>query len=181
MSTTDAEGTMTPATAGIYSHTTTKISWEMGLRQLDLHGEDLSGFYESGRALPLSLHHLEILVSSAMVAMSAVTSVCGDASLLHRWQLSDDWYLTNGFSLVKYSPPLTENLTMEKTWDDSGYMREGEGFADSLAPLRPRDEGKVSFRLRLALHEETSVRQFYVRQPRFQGRDQVIEILWRVT
>lgn len=164
----------------IYSHTTTKISWEKGLRQLDLHGNDLSGFYESGRALPLSLHHWKSWYPLDMVAMSAVTSVCGDTCLLHRWHLSDDWYLTNGFSLVKYSTPLMENLTMEQTWDDSGYKREGEGFAHSLAPLRSRDDGKISFRLRAAVQEGSVVQQIYVRQPRSQSRDQVVEILWRV-
>jgi hypothetical protein len=165
----------------IYRHTNIKLSWEPNLHQLDLGG-DMSGFYESGRPLPLSLHHWKSWYPVNMTALSVVASVCGDGCLLHRWRLAGDWFLVNGFSLIKYSAPLMEDdiklLTMEKTWGGSNYMRAEEGFWHSLEPLRPRDGEKISFRLRSAIREESFVRQFYVRQ-QSRGRDQVVEVIWR--
>lgn len=173
----------------IYHYTNTRLTWEPDLHQLDLHG-DMAGFYESGRGLPLSLHHWKSWYPVDMVALSAVSSVCGDECVLRRWRLADDWFLVNGFSLIKYSTPPTRDqlklLTMEKTWGESEYdhMHSGEGFMHSLAPLRPRDEDKVSFRLRSAVRDESQsfVRQFYIREqsvPDFSGRDQVLEVIWR--
>lgn len=176
----------------IYAHTTTKLTWEPGLHQLDLHG-DASGFYESGRPLPLSLHHWKSWFDVDMVALSKVASVCGEECLLRRWRFADDWYLINGFGLVKYSAPLNkkegEDLRMEMTWQESAYAG-GDGFEHTLGPLRPKDEGKISFRLCGAIRCEEEggeegggncVRQFYVRQQpeSSNGPDQVLEVVWR--
>jgi hypothetical protein len=166
----------------IYDHTSAKLSWEQGLHQLDLDG-DPSGFYESGRPLPLSLHHWKSWHQVDMVGLSALSSVCGEACMLRRWRLSDGWFLVNGFSLVKYSSPLMPgDFSMEQTWQNSVYGRP-DGFAHSLAPLRPRDEGKISFRVRGTIRDEQShvVQQFYVHKPPDDtgDPDQVLEVVWR--
>lgn len=159
----------------IYSHTTTKLKWEPGLHQLDLRG-DASGFYESGRPLPLSLHHWKSWFHADMVALSKVAAICGEACLLRRWELSDDWYLINGFSVVKYSLPLQDPNSMEQTWGKSKY-KGPDPFEYSLGPLRSKDEDKVSFRLKEAIAETDRVRQIYVRK---QEKPQVIEVVWNL-
>ncbi|KAE8379652.1 hypothetical protein BDV26DRAFT_158390 [Aspergillus bertholletiae] len=160
----------------IYRHTTAKLKWEHGLHQLDLRG-DASGFYESGRPLPLSLHHWKSWFHADMVALSQVAAICGEACLLRRWQLSDDWYLINGFSIVKYAIPLQESISMEQTWDSSKYTGP-DPFEYSLGPLRKKDENKVSFRMRKAIAETDRVRQIYVRE---RETPQVIEVVWKLT
>ncbi|GAB1209378.1 hypothetical protein APSETT445_008151 [Aspergillus pseudonomiae] len=159
----------------IYSQTTVKLKWEHGLHQLDLRG-DASGFYESGRPLPLSLHHWKSWFHADMVALSKVAAICGEACLLRRWRLSDDWYLINGFSVVKYSLPLQDSISMEQTWDNSKY-KGPDPFEYSLGPLRSKDEGKVSFRLKEAIAETDRVRQIYVRE---REKPQVIEVIWKL-
>lgn len=167
----------------IYTYTTTKLTWEHDLYQLDLHG-DASGFYESGRPLPPSLNHWKFWFPVDMVELSKVSWVCGDECMLRRWGFMRDddddhdddheyknWYLVNGFALIRYSTPPPElpgegPLSMEKTWEDSAYGSSDDGFGHTLGPLRLKDEGKITFRLRGAVkvEEEDSVRQFYVRQ-----------------
>lgn len=155
----------------IYAHTTTKLSWESDLHQTDLHG-DASGFYEAGRAQPLSVHHWKSWNEVDVVGLSAVASVCGVECLLQRYQFEDGWFLVNGFSIFKYSSDYeTDDIVMEETWWDGGdYMH-------SLAPLKPKDEGKVSYRLESSVADAGRVRQFYVR--RNDDGDGVIEVVWR--
>ncbi|KAF7593053.1 hypothetical protein BBP40_012070 [Aspergillus hancockii] len=163
----------------IYHHTTTKLKWERGLYQLDLRG-DASGFYESGRPLPLSLHHWKSWFHADMVSLGKVAAICGEPCLLRRWHLSDDWYLINGFSVVKYSMPFPDSTAMEQTWDDSKYKGQ-DPFEYSLGPLRRKDEGKVSFRLKEAIQEADRVRQIYVHKPAPEKTAQVIEVVWTLT
>ncbi|KAE8356909.1 hypothetical protein BDV28DRAFT_154391 [Aspergillus coremiiformis] len=162
----------------IYHHTTTKLKWERGLHQLDLRG-DASGFYESGRPLPLSLHHWKSWFHADMVALSKVAAICGEPCLLRRWRLSDDWYLINGFSVIQYSTPLPDSITMEQTWDNSKY-KGPDPFAYSLGPLRKKDEGKVSFRLKEAIEETDRVRQIYVHKTAPERKPQVLEVVWKL-
>ncbi|KAA8649819.1 hypothetical protein EYZ11_005491 [Aspergillus tanneri] len=160
----------------IYEHTTTKLTWDRDLHQLDLRG-DASGFYESGRPLPLSLHHWKSWHHADMVALGKVAAVCGEGCLLRRLQLADDWYLVNGFSVIKYSRPLRDPNVMEQTWEDSQYQGVGP-FAYSLGPLRGRDEDKVSLRMREAQVEGPGrVRQVYVREDE---DAQVLDVVWKV-
>ncbi|KKY23443.1 hypothetical protein UCRPC4_g02891 [Phaeomoniella chlamydospora] len=163
----------------IYKHTDAKLSVEYGLHQVDLHG-DPSGLYESGRPQPLSIHHWKSWSEIDVEKLLVVSRVCGDACLLHRWRFSNGWYLNNGFSLVKYSQDLPwGDRTIEKTWEDwetaSDYS-----YVHSLAPLRPRDEGKITYRLKDAIVVgNKAVRQIYVHHPPDGGDDRVIDILWR--
>ncbi|KAJ5198737.1 uncharacterized protein N7498_007854 [Penicillium cinerascens] len=134
----------------IYLHTTTKLTWDRGLHQLDFWQSDGSGFYESGRELPLSLHHWKSAdwFPVNIVGLSKVSSVCGDECQLRRRKLagSDDWFFINGFSIIRHSYPVNDTIAMEQTWDPSFWARE-EGWAYSLGPLRPRDDEKLSLRL----------------------------------
>jgi hypothetical protein len=160
----------------IYTYTHTKLTWDRDLYQLDLRG-DASGFYESGRPLPLSLHHWKSWFQADMVGLGQVAAICGDACQLHRWRLKDNWFLVNGFSMIKYTSPDNVDL-MEKTWEDSKY-RGGDGFAFSLGPFRQKDEGKVSFRLQSATLQAGSVRQVYIHDVGPEKPPEVLEVVWK--
>ncbi|KAF7590710.1 hypothetical protein BBP40_002501 [Aspergillus hancockii] len=162
----------------IYQHTTTKLTWDRRLFQMDL-GEDVTGFYESGRPLPLSLHHWKSWFAVDVVALGKVAAICGDDCQLRRWRISDTWFLVNGFSIVQYSSPMTDMIGMEQTWDPSPEARE-KNYAFSLGPLRPKDEGKVSFRLKSAISEGRRLRQIYVYEPEYPSSPQIVEIVWRM-
>lgn len=162
----------------IYKHTPTKLSVEHGLHQVDLHG-DPSGFYESGRPQPLSVHHWKSWFNIDMTKLAAVASVCGDACLLQRWRFADGWYLTNGFSLVKYSHDIAaDDISIEKTWDDYSTAND-DAYVHAFAPLRPKDEGKIIYRLEDAIIEGDKVRQFYIHRSHSGLGDRVVEVLWR--
>ncbi|KAJ5085129.1 hypothetical protein N7532_009900 [Penicillium argentinense] len=155
----------------VYWHTKTKLTWEKGLFQLDIH-RDPSGFFESGRPLPLSVHHWKSNFHVDMVALSKVAAICGDNCLLNRWRVGDsrEWFFTNGFSLVKYSYPLDDEdmKRMEFTWEED-YWSPMDDYSYSLAPLRDMDWEKLSFQLRDAVVEDDGrrVRQIYVHEPDF--------------
>jgi len=180
----------------IYKHTNVKLTWEHNLHQLDLHG-DQSGFYEALRPQPLTLHHWKSEDFQSIIDvynMSRVASVCGQSCVLQKFRFANDWVLTNGFSIVKYSHrdagyrDLGTDISMERTWDFYG----GTGmqhFEHSLGPLRKMDErGKLSFRIESAVVEDGGrrVRQLYVKRRRREGEypghgevEGVIEVEWR--
>jgi hypothetical protein len=163
----------------IYEHTLTKFTPSPDLHQLDLHG-DLSGFYESGRAFPMSLHHWKSWHAVPMLPLVAVGSVCGDECPLMRWRLANGWWITNGYSLVRYSEDYEkdriDDIRMERTWQDEW----GE-YQHSLEPLRDRDWAKTSMRLVGALPDEGSggkvVRQWYAMED--EEANWVFELVWR--
>ncbi|KAI9042441.1 uncharacterized protein KD926_005519 [Aspergillus affinis] len=163
----------------IYHHTNTKLTWDRGLFQLDMR-DDVSGFFEAGRPLPLSLHHWKSWFDVDVVAMHKVAAICGDDCQLRRWRISKDSFFVNGFSVVKYSEPMNDMISMEQTFDDSDWARD-EGFAFSLGPLRPKDADKVSFRMRSAVNEGGRVRQLYVDDPppELNLQPRVLEVVWR--
>ncbi|MCJ1395603.1 hypothetical protein MMC18_008489 [Xylographa bjoerkii] len=161
----------------IYRHTTTKLTWEPDLHQIDLHG-DPSGFYEAGRRQPLSIHHWKHWYPIDVVKMSAVSSVCGEACLLKRWKLADGWYLTNGYSFVKYGEPQVDDVAMELTWDRLDEEVTADEYEHSLTPLRPKDQGKISYRLEEVVQDGGLVRQFYVYRPGEGAEDRVMEVSW---
>ncbi|KAF2459318.1 hypothetical protein BDY21DRAFT_413929 [Lineolata rhizophorae] len=157
----------------VHQHTLTKLVVHPRLHQLDMNG-DLSGFYESGRPQPLSIHHWKSWHHANMTALAQVASVCGDSCLLQRWRLNDGWFLTNGYSVMKPSGNLKEDdFTMEHTWNENG------AYLHSVEPLRPKDDAKVSYKLEAAVAENEGnlVRQFYVK--RSEGANRVLEIVWR--
>lgn len=178
----------------IYRHSTTKFTWEPGLHQVDLHG-DQSGFYEALRPQPLSVHHWkagDFGPAIDMLNLSRVASVCGNACLLQKFKFKNDWLLTNGFSLVKYSSAdlrhrdINKDISMERTWN-LHYGGSGNAhFEHSLGPIRMPDEGgKISFRMESAVTDANgNVRQLYVKRAKEAGTPEpgqveaVIEIEW---
>lgn len=171
----------------IYRHTSTKLTWDRHLFQLDLN-PDGSGFYEAGRQLPLSVHHWKSSdwFPVNIVGMSQVADICGHDCQLQRWRITDDWYFINGFSLVRYSEPQSpEDLaSMEQTWSYFAWT-EDDSYEYSLGPLRPRDNGKLSYRLLDAVSANKQVRQIYLRQEDEWFYDdeepenpQVLEVVW---
>ncbi|KAK5944905.1 hypothetical protein PMZ80_002107 [Knufia obscura] len=177
----------------IYHHTTTKFTWEQNLHQVDLHG-DQSGFYEALRQQPLSLHHWKSGMFRSTIDMynlSRVASVCGNSCLLQKFRFKNNWVLTNGFSLVKYSDidmrhrKIDTDISMERTWDFHYGGSTNAHFEHSLGPIRKPDEGgKISFRMESAITEQDGrVRQLYVKRQKT-GDDShgvveaVVEVEW---
>lgn len=164
----------------IYSHTDAKFTWERGLHQLDIHG-DASGFFESGRPLPLSVHHWRSWFQADMVALGKVADICGEECLLRRFHLakSKDWFLVNGFSVIQDATLWNDPRPMEQTWEKSKH-KGSDPFAYSLGPLRRQDPDKVSFQLRDVVQETDrgQVRQIYMLNATGENPPQVLEVAW---
>ena len=160
------------------------VAPENRLHQLDLHG-DASGFFESGRELPLSVHHWKSWFWTPMDKLAAVSKVCGDACLLKRWRFEDGWYITNGYSVVKYgdegdlAKTKVEDLSIEKTWWDE-YEWDGR-YEEAFGKIRPKDDRKASLRLEDAIVEGNRVRQIYIRRGDAERSDRVLELVWERT
>jgi hypothetical protein len=165
----------------IYAHTTTKFTWERGLYQLNIRG-DASGFFESGRALPLSVHHWSSWFQADMVALSRVASICGEECLLRRFHLSKDWFLVNGYSVIQDATLWNDPRPMEQTWEKSKNKGPvSDPFAYSLGPLRRVDADKVSMRLRAVVVDEVErVRQVYVLNGTDETPPRVLEVVWSI-
>ena len=160
----------------IYDYTHTKLACEPDLHQLDLHG-DPSGFYESGRQQPLSIHHWKSWHDIDVVKLSMVSSVCGDACILQQVKFLDSWSLTSGYSLVKYGDQESLGGAMEQTWEDHGSMV-AHPYGHSLSPLRDHDEKKVSFKMEDSVLMDGEVRQIYIHRPGSGIDDHVYEVIW---
>ncbi|KAJ9211487.1 hypothetical protein DTO166G4_6908 [Paecilomyces variotii] len=160
----------------IYQHTSTKFIDDQGLRQLDLM-DDASGFFEAGREQPLSVHHWKSWYQADMIKLATISKICGDTCLLRQWRFSDDWILTNGYSIVKRSREIAPG-TMERTWTyHNGAVL--ESYFHALGPLEDIDPGKISYRMEDSIIEEDGrVRQFYIHRDDVEG-DRVIELVWR--
>jgi hypothetical protein len=162
----------------IYQYTTTKLTVDPGLRQLDLMG-DASGFFEAARPVPVSVHHWRSWFNADMVKLSAVTLVCGTSCLLRQWRFADGWVLTNGYSVVHYSTEIpNDDISMEKTWDDMNGSTD-ESWLHTLGPLRSKDPKKSSYRLEDVVIEDGQIRQFYIHRSSLDG-DRVLELAWRL-
>lgn len=161
----------------VYQHTGTKLTVSHRLRQLDLMG-DLSGFFEAGREMPLSVHHWKSWFHTDMTKLSAISNLCGPTCLLKKWHFSDGWVLTNGYSIIKYSTKIEiDDPSMELTWaGDNGAVF--ESFLHELGPLRDKDLHKFSYTLEDAVVEGGQVRQYYIHRDEEKG-DEILELLWR--
>lgn len=152
----------------IHRYTTTKLTLEHGLYQLDLHG-DVSGFYEAARQQPVSVHHWKSWHRYDLPTIATVTQFCGRPCLLQNFLFQDGWQMANGFSIFKHSYNETELAThhpqaMEHTWKKTIWDIE-DSWDYSLAPLKDRDEGKVQFIMeRSVIHEDGILTVYYVRR-----------------
>lgn len=180
----------------IYRYTTTKLSVERGLNQLDLFG-DHTGFYEAVRPLPVSVHHWKSSGRYDMLRTSAVARITGADSILQKFHLRDDWWMTHGFSIVKYSDEDDEALdgsdgssaitdskylthrqgAMERTFTDPGRTTD-RSFLHSLEPLRPKDEGKIQYLIESAVEENSNTMSlYYVKRVDGVGQS-VFRVIW---
>ncbi|KAJ5485289.1 hypothetical protein N7539_005277 [Penicillium diatomitis] len=162
----------------IYDHTTTKLTVDHRLRQLDLL-DDASGFFESGREQPLSVHHWKSWFHMDMPKLSTISEVCGPSCLLRQWQFSDGWFLTNGYSIVKYGfPPAPDDVSVEMTWNPLNGATI-ESYLHELGPIRRKDEHKMSYLLQDSqMESDGSVTQWYILRDKIQG-DQIFELTWQ--
>jgi len=161
----------------IYQYTTTRLTVDHRLHQLDLM-KDASGFFESGREAPLSVHHWKSWFTADMPKLSVISDLCGETCLLRQWQFSDGWILTNGFSVIKYSLPTEPgDIAMEMTWEPHNGATD-ESYLHELGPLRRKDDDKVSYQLTDALSEPNGrVTQWYILRDK--DGDKVLELSWR--
>ncbi|EKV13160.1 Fringe-like [Penicillium digitatum] len=162
----------------VYRYTQTRLTVDHRLRQLDLM-HDASGFFESGREPPLTVHHWKSWFHADMPKLAVVAELCGDSCLLRKWHFGDGWILTNGFSVIKYhADPDQDDLAMEQTWDPHNGASV-ESYLHELGPLRRKDEHKQTFQLQDAVHEQNDrVTQWYIMRDEKNG-DQILELTWR--
>ncbi|KAF7586198.1 hypothetical protein BBP40_009300 [Aspergillus hancockii] len=161
----------------VYQHTYTRLTVNHRLHQLDVQG-DVSGFFESGRPPPLSVHHWKSWFHMDMAKLSVVSNLCGDNCLLRQWKFADGWILTNGFSVIKYSQEIDPNdKTMELTWEgQNGAVH--ESYLHEFGPLRAKDWDKFSYLLEDSVLDGNQVRQWYVHRDEEKG-DQILELIWK--
>ncbi|TQS39212.1 hypothetical protein Golomagni_00266 [Golovinomyces magnicellulatus] len=109
------------------------------LHQLDQFG-DPSGFYESGRQ-PLSLHHYKSWHRFSPEPSHLVSDACGEDCVLQRFQFTDDYILTNGYSLAHYPHGIDfDPELMEHTFeagDKNNVDLEETVFSYAFGQLRP--------------------------------------------
>lgn len=166
----------------IYKHTTTKLTLEHGLYQLDLHG-DVTGFYEAVREQPLSVHHWKSWHNHDLPSIGSVAQSCGRSCVLQNFLFQDGWQMSNGFSIYKYSYNETElasqhPLAMEHTWKLTIWDIE-DSWTYSLAPLKDRDEHKLQFLMeRSVLGDDGELTLYYVRRM-FGVATGIIRVIWR--
>ena len=173
----------------VYQFTTTKLTNERRLHQVDVLG-DLSGFFESGPSL-LSLHHWKPRNSTSgggpVPMMHTVADVCKDC-FLQRWQFGPDTILANGFSISYYPKGHLKKVNLdliEETWDpmppiDFSVSRiTDHSFGQSRPKLR-LDEEKVQFRLLASAAVDGGVRQAYYHPGLDGDMDSLLELFWSV-
>lgn len=165
----------------VLTYTTTRMTHENLLHQVDLKG-DATGFYEALRPQPVSVHHWKSWNRIDIPSAALVSTVCGDKCIFQKYRFSDDWQLTNGVSLVKYSHVRDGNdIRMEKTWNDSRGQDQEEMFRHSLAPVKPKDPAKISFLVEGARVDEQNglVSHLYIRRLPDEQKMEIVEVVWR--
>ncbi|KAI3394271.1 hypothetical protein diail_2974 [Diaporthe ilicicola] len=167
----------------VYRHTTTKLSIEHGLFQLDLHA-DVTGFYEAVRRQPVSVHHWKSWHHHDLPTVASVADVCGKPCALQNFRFQDGWQMANGFSIVKYSYNETELAAqhpeaMEHTWKRTIWDID-DSWTYSLEPLKPRDEGKVQFLVEKSVRDDAAKTTtiYYVRREEGIGKG-LIRVVWQ--
>ncbi|KFG88006.1 hypothetical protein MANI_014731 [Metarhizium anisopliae] len=164
--------------------TATNFTQVPGLHQLDF-GDDLSGFYESGR-LPLSLHHWKTWHRAPVDKIAKAAVFCGSC-VLQRWRFGPDTVLANGFSIAVYRGGAAEDLRLHRTEDT--WDADPAAWEWSLGPMREKvpDDEKKSYRLLDAEVVGGNLRQVYVHRAGDAAgasdeahgpRDEVVELWW---
>lgn len=163
------------------------------LHQLDFTG-DAAGFYESG-TLPLSLHHFKggwWHNANPQESVKA-TSILGEDAFLLRFRTSDDWILSNGYSIANYPRGIDFDLAqVEKTFSFNTEDKEWN-MDFMLGPMRPslsKTGRKIAWEhVETELLSQNRFRQVYVKKKnddRWMGEeeqsrvrvDSVIVLVW---
>ncbi|KAI9846391.1 MAG: hypothetical protein M1837_003982 [Sclerophora amabilis] len=177
----------------ISNYTTTKMTIEKDLHQMDFYGNP-RGIYEAGRPM-LSLHHWKSWHHLDVLRAVSIGKICGDACILQRWKfLGQDSMpavvLTNGFSIIQYLNEVPDLMRTEKTFEiqDSEVKSNRDqrdilnDFAHSVGPLRRYlEEGKdkLSYDLAdLVRGEGGEFKQVYIRKGLDGADDGVVELIW---
>ncbi|KAI1091490.1 glycosyltransferase family 31 protein [Rostrohypoxylon terebratum] len=152
----------------IYENTDVRLSILRGLYQLDLYG-DPSGFYESG-VKPISLHHFKGggWHSALPWEYTKIAHICGEDCTLQRFQTSDNYIISTGFSVAHYPLGINFNLAqMERTFaaapQDKGWNL--DYVFDPQRPSLLKTGRKISWDLQEAqVNEDNTVSHIYVRK-----------------
>jgi hypothetical protein len=162
-------------------------SWDLGLNQMDFHG-DAAGYFESGRRM-LTVHHWKTWFDVNVPMAGNVSKACGYECVFQRWQFDDNWVLSNGFSFVEYTKGIggKEGVNLEKvepTWEDGKDI-----YLHHIGPMR--EIAKKMEKRSLLLKEavvipKVGVRQIYVERAedgedgksKEGAMDRVVELLW---
>lgn len=99
----------------LHAHTDISLTYLPLLHQEDQFG-DPSGFYESGLQF-LSLHHYKSWHHFRPDVAHTVADACGEDCVLQRFQFSDNYILSNGYSVAHYPKGIDfDPLLMEGTF-----------------------------------------------------------------
>jgi hypothetical protein len=178
----------------IYDHSSYRLTTLRDLWQLDLYG-DPSGFYESG-IKPLSIHHYRSWHLAHPFDATKLSHICGEDCFLQRFRTSDNFVISNGFSVAQYPRGIDFDLNQfERTFAPSAPDR-GWDLDFMLGPQRQslvKTGRKWSWDMQEAFvdRESGAVTQVYVRkaddwrwsnadEKPMGGRDGVIELVWIV-
>ncbi|KAI3328072.1 glycosyltransferase family 31 protein [Xylariaceae sp. AK1471] len=177
----------------IYENTDVRLSVLHGLYQLDLYG-DPSGFYESG-IKPISLHHFKGggWHNALPWEYTKIAHICGEDCTLQRFQTTDNFIISTGFSVAHYPQGVDFNLQqMERTFaaapQDKGWNL--DYVFDPQRPSLLKTGRKISWDLQEStVTPDNTVRQVYVRKAndwRWVNMDEqpmsevdgIIELVW---
>jgi hypothetical protein len=113
----------------LHKYTEITLTYLPSLHQEDQFG-DPSGFYESGQ-LPLSLHHFKSWHHIRPAQIHTVADACGETCVLQRFQFTDDYIISNGYSIAHYPGGIDfDPLLMEGTFDDGNKEKEPPEFGE---------------------------------------------------
>ena len=181
----------------IYKHTSTKLSIDPRMHQLDMMG-DHTGFYEAVRPLPLTVHHWKSWAHYDMVLVTAVSAITGEDSILQKYRLANGWWMTHGFSIVKYSDEEDEDEhedasrvdsrtwlshregAMEHTFNngDTDQVDYDRFLMHSLGPFRPPDKAKQQYLIESAVKENDNTITLYYVHRQDGVATNVIRVIW---
>lgn len=177
----------------LHNHTDLTLTYEPTMHQMDQFG-DPSGFYESGRQ-SLTIHHFKSWHHFIPDKMHIASSACGEDCVLQRFQFSDDFVVSNGFSVAEYPYGISFNMDQIENTFNQGLIKNGgedTSLIYSFGPMRKnlKNSGmKKAWELIDARDEGNGrVRQIYVKRMGDQrwvtaaeappDRDSVIVLLW---
>lgn len=179
----------------IYENTDVRLTTLRDIWQLDLQG-DASGFYEGGFK-PYSVHHFKGASSGHLaypLNSTKIAYTCGDDCPYQRFVTTDNFVISNGYSVAQYPDGIDFNLEQVERTFHSVDKDKPQIFDLVFGPQRPSLSGtgkKVAWELRESNNnmEDGSVSQVYIRKKNDErwttkeGRpmkalDGVIELVW---